>query len=242
VSHPNAETQKQSGGLMEDLINIFVNPSSVFEHQRDKSFVMPALVQSALMLVLVVAMGNLLSPFFDAENARAMAAAAAKGQAMPPEAAATAEKFSRYISFGVLVLLPWFTAILGGLLGWVGAKIVGAKLGYGQVAMIASWAGFPAVVSTLVMGVMGVLSDTASIRGIADGQLGLARFLDPATASPAMLGLLQSLDIFSIWTILLFGIGVSVVGRVSRGTGMIASLIKWGIVALFAVGSAVIRG
>lgn len=227
---------------MEDVINIFVNPSAVFEHQRNKSFAMPALIQTVLMLVLVVAMGNLISPYFDAENARAMAAAAAKGQVMPPEAQATAEKFSHYVALGMMVILPWFVAIVGGLFGWIGAKIVGAKMGYGQAAMIASWSGFPAILSTIAMGIMGMMTDTSTVRGISDGQLGPARFLDPATASPAIMGLLQSIDIFSIWTIVLFGIGVSVVGMVSRGTGMIASLVKWGIVALFSVGGAVLRG
>lgn len=242
MSHPNAEAPKSSGGLMEDLINIFVNPSSVFEHQRNKSFAMPALVQSIIMLVLCLAMGNLIGPYFDAENARAMAAAAAKGQAMPAEAQAAAEKFARYGAYAVLVIMPWFIAIVGGLFGWIGAKIVGANMGYGQSAMVASWAGFPAVLGTIAMGIMGMMTDPTTIRGVADGQLGPARFLDPATASPAILGLLQSIDIFSIWTIILFGIGVSVVGQVSRGSGMVASLVKWGIVALFSVGAAVMRG
>jgi len=242
VSHPNAEAPKSSGGLMEDLIGIFVSPAAVFEHQRNKSFVMPALVQSIIMLVLCIAMGNLIGPYFDAENARAMAAAAAKGQAMPPEMKASAEKFARYGAFGFMVIMPWFTAIVGGLLGWIGSKIVGAQMSYGQSAMAAAWAGFPAVFGVVAMGIMGMMADPATIRGVADAQLGPARFLDPATASPAILGLLQSIDIFGIWTIILFGIGVSVVGRVSRGSGMIASLVKWGIVALLSVGGAVMRG
>lgn len=242
MSHPNAEAPKSSGGLMEDVVNIFVNPSSVFEHQRNKSFAMPALVQSLIMLVLVIAMGNLIAPFFDAEQARALAAAAANGQTMPPEAAANAQKFGRYGAFGVLVIMPWFIAIFGGLFGWIGSKVVGAKIGYGQAATIASWAGFPAILGTIAMGIMGIVMDTTTVRGVADGQLGPARFLDPATASPAVLGLLQSIDIFSIWGIVLFGIGVSVVGGVSRGSGMVASIVKWGIVALFSVGGALMRG
>jgi hypothetical protein len=241
VSHPNAEAPKSSG-LMEDLINIFVKPSAVFENQRNKSFVMPALVQSVIMIVLVLAMGNLIMPFFDAENARAMAAAAAKGQAIPPEAAAAAEKFSRYGAMGFMVLAPWFFAIFGGLLGWIGAKIVGAKMGYGQAATVASWSSFPNILGTVAMGVIGMMSDLTTVRGVADGQLGPARFLDPTTASPAILALLQTLEVFNIWSVVLFAIGVAVVGRVSMGSGMIASIVKWGIVALFAVGGAVVRG
>ena len=40
-----------------------------------------------------------------------------------------------------------------------------------------------------------------------------------------MLALLANLDPFRIWQVILFGIGVSVIGRVTRGSGMLAAII-----------------
>lgn len=233
-----------SGGLMEDVINIFVNPSSVFEHQRNKSFVVPALVLSVIFAVLVFALRNLIAPFFDAEFARQMAAqsAAAGGQAIPESARAMSEKIAVISAMAGPVLAPWFTAIVGGLFTWIGARIVGAKLSYGQAATISAWSAFPSVLAFIATAVMGMTMDTSAIRGVTDGQLGPGKFIDPTTTSPALVALFQNLDLFTVWSVVILGIGIAVVARVPRGTGMIGAIIKWGIVVLFSVVPAVLRG
>ena len=246
MSHPNAEAQKSSGGLMEDLINIFVNPSAVFEHQRNKSFVMPALIQTILFAALVFGLRNLIMPFWDAETSRQMAAQAAamaaKGQAMPEGAKAMGEKMASYGSMIGPIIAPWFTAIVGGLFTFLASRLVGAKLSFGQSAMIASWSNFPAVLSFIAMGIIGMMMDPATVRGVTDGQLGPGKFFDPNTTSPALVALFQNLDLFNIWSIVIMGIGIAVVARVPRGSGFVGALIKWGIVVLFSIVPAVLRG
>ncbi len=246
MAHPNAEAQKSSGGLMEDVINIFINPSAVFEHQRDKSFVMPALIQTILFALLVFGLRNLVAPFWDAESSRAMAAQAAamaaKGQAMPESGKAMGEKIAGYVSMVGPIIAPWLAAIVGGLFTFIASRIVGAKLSFGQSAMIASWSAFPAVLAFITTGVMGMMMDPANIRGVTDGQLGPGRFFDPNTTSPALIALFQNLDVFNIWSIVIMGIGIATVARVQRGTGFVGSLIKWVIVVLFSVVPAVLRG
>lgn len=73
-----------------------------------------------------------------------------------------------------------------------------------------------------------------------DAQFGPARFVDPAAVSPALLGFLQSLDLFNIWTLVLTAIGVSVVAR-ARSTGAIAAVIRWGLLALVSLGFGLLR-
>lgn len=242
MSHPKTEAQKSSGGLMEDLINIFISPSTVFEHQRNSSFAMPALIQTVLLAVLVLALGNLINPFFDAEIARGMAQAAEKGQAMPEGAKATAEKFGRYFALAVVVISPWITALFGGLFGFIATRIVGLKLSFGQTALVASWASFPAVLGLLAMAVRGMMVDSSNIRGAIDGQIGFGMLLDPATASPAVLALAQATDVFSLWSVVIAGIGFSVLAKVTLGKGLTASLIKFAIGLCLAVVPAVLRG
>ncbi len=226
-------------GLMDDIVDAFIHPSALFDRMRDSSFVRPALIQMVLCGVLVFALRNLISPYFDAEFARGMAKATAQAAAQGRELPASAMEMSRKISsfstmFGPL-LVPWFIAIFGGLATWIGARIVGAKISYGQSATIASWSYMPGVLGYIALAVQGAIVDGNAIRGVSDGQLGPARFLDPNTASPQLLALLQNLDVFGIWSLVLTAIGVAVVARTSRSTGALAAVIRFGIGALLAL-------
>ena len=247
MSYPDAEVPKvktNNGSLMEDVIKIFYKPTEVFDNQRNNSFVMPALIQTVLFAVIVFSMKNLISPFWDAESARAMAAQAAKmaenGQAMPENAKAMSEKIAGITAMVGPLLAPWLTAIFGGFITWIAAKIVGAKLTYGQSATIAAWAAFPAVLAFITTAIFGMIMDPATIRGVTDGQLGPGKFIDPNTTSRAVVALFQQLDIFSVWTFILSGIGIAIVSRSSLQTGLVGALIKWGIVVALSVVPAVL--
>lgn len=246
MSYPDTEGPKaaKGGSLMEDVISIFYNPSAVFEHQRNKSFVMPALIQTVLFALIVFSMRNLIQPFWDAESARQMAAQAAKmaasGQPMPEGAKASGEKIASVMSMIGPIIAPWLTAIFGGLFTWLASKLVSAKLTFGQSATIAVWAAFPAVLAFVVTAIFGVVKDPATIRGITDGQLGFGQLLDPNTASRAVIALAQQTDLFSVWTFILSAIGISVVSRSPQSSGFVAAAIKWGIVVAFSVVPAIL--
>ncbi|MEP6766135.1 MAG: YIP1 family protein [Gemmatimonadaceae bacterium] len=236
MSLPTDASTKPSGGLMDDLLEIFVKPSAVFERRRDSGFVVPVVVQMLLFVVLAVGLHNLMAPYMDADFARAMAKTAAKaaanGQPMPEQATAMAEKFKNVGGYVIPAVVPWLVAIIGGIFVWLFAKIVGAKLQVGQGMTIAAWSFFPAILAMVVVAVFGVIADPQTVRGMSDAQLGPARFVDPATVSPILLQFLMRLDVFNIWSVILTGIGISVVGRVSRTAGIGAAVIQWVVVAL----------
>lgn len=227
----------KQGGVFEDFIDVLVRPSALFDRVRNQGFVKPALVQTIMLLVLVLALRNLVQPFFDAEFARQGALQAAKmaesGRAMPEGASAMSEKIGTFMSTVGLVLSPWLIAIFGGLFTWIAARVVGARIAFGQAATIASWSYTPAILGYIVFAVQGALMDTTAVRGVSDAQIGPARFLDPTTASPVLLGLLQQLDLFNVWTLVLTAIGVAVVARTSISTGALAAIIRFAIAALF---------
>ncbi|MEP6836102.1 MAG: YIP1 family protein [Gemmatimonas sp.] len=231
MSHPNDQGAKQ-GSVVEDLISIFYKPSDVFEHQRDKSFVVPALVQTILLTLLAFALHNLIEPFLDADFARGMAKAAASGKPMPEQAKGMMETVQKFSLYAGALLGPWFIALIGGVVVWLFSKIVSAKMQVGQAMMIASWAAMPMILGTITMAIFGVMADPQTVRGSADGQLGALRFVDLDTASPLVTELLRRLDLFGIWEVVLTGIGISVVGRVSRGSGFVAAGVRWALVAL----------
>jgi len=239
VSSTNSSS---NGGLIDDVIGIFTSPASVFARVRNSGFARPALIQSVIFIVLVLALRNLVSPYFDAEFERGMNAAAAKGQQIPESALAMSRKIAGFTALGGPVISPWFIAIFGGLLTFVAAKLLGAKLSYGQSAMIAAWSAFPSVIGYIAFAVQGALADTQALRGVSDGQIGPARFFDPTQVSPAVLSLLQSLDLFSIWSVVLTAIGVSVVAGVSRSTGAIVAIVRFGAVAAISLATSLMRG
>ena len=232
MSLPIDASAKPSGGLMDDLLEIFVKPSAVFERRRNAGFAIPALVQTIIFLVLAVGLHNLMAPFIDADFQRGMAKAAANGQPMPANAIAMAEKFKNVAGYIFGAVGPWLIAIIGGVFVWLFAKIVGAKMEVGQGMTISAWSYMPAILSTIVVAVFGVLADPQTVRGMSDAQLGPARFVDPNSVSPMVLQFLMRLDVFNIWTVILTGIGISVVGRVSRTSGMLAAFVQWAVVAL----------
>jgi hypothetical protein len=100
----------------------------------------------------------------------------------------------------------------------------------------------PGIFSTLVLAIFGAVMDTTSIRSSADGQIGAARFIDPHTASAALLGGLRNVELFTLWGVVITAIGVSVIARTSRGAGFMAALIKWLIVVAISVVPALLAG
>jgi hypothetical protein len=86
--------------------------------------------------------------------------------------------------------------------------------------------------STITSAIFGMMADPQSVRGTGDGQLGLLRFFDPDTTSPLLIEILRRIDVFALWELALTAIGISIIGRVSRGSGFVAAAIKWALVAL----------
>ncbi|HEX6199993.1 MAG TPA: hypothetical protein VF150_07000, partial [Thermoanaerobaculia bacterium] len=54
-------------------------------------------------------------------------------------------------------------------------------------------------------------------------------FLAPEDASVVVTGLLSGLDLFALWSVVLVAIGLSVVGRLSKGAAAALSIAWWAI-------------
>ncbi len=229
------------GGLIEDFVDVFVHPTSLFNRVRNSSFVRPALIQTVIFLVLVLAVRNLVSPFMEAEIERSMGVAAASGQPVPENAQAMGSTIARFSSMVGPVIAPWFMAIFGGLATLIGARIAGAKLSFGQSAMVASWSAMPSILGYMALAIQGAVLDTSSLRGVSDGSIGPTRFLNPDTTPPVVISLLNQLDLFSIWGLVITAIGVSVVAKVDRSAGALAAVIKFALFALLTLIPALMR-
>jgi hypothetical protein len=188
-----------------------------------------------MMCILTLVIGALafanrgvLEAVIDAEMNRQFAASAAKGQPVPPEAIAMAKKWGGIFgTFGAFVGVP-IGILLVGLGTWITGKIVGAddEFGYGKATMIAAYSFVPKILSMLAMTVQGVLMDTNALTSPYQLSTSVARFMDP-DMSAGLLALLGRIDIFTIWSSVLIGIGIVVVGKAPRQKLLPAAAVIW---------------
>jgi hypothetical protein len=62
--------------------------------------------------------------------------------------------------------------------------------------------------------------------------------MNPADTNPALYSLASSIDLITIWTLVLVGIGTALVAGVKRSSGYIASFGWWAVVVLVGAGLA----
>jgi len=216
-------TTPASGGLLDDLLEIFIAPSRVFERRRASGYGVLLLVLMVLALAIGLATMGLTEPYWDAQFTVSMQQAAEKGQAMPPEAVQAGRAFTRWGgAIGTAIMLPIIVWI-GALFVMLGAKVAGGSTSYTQSAVIVTLASFPRLLAPLIMTALSFTGDPMSIRSVSDGALGLARFVDPVTTSPVVLGVLANFELTNLWSVALMAIGISVIGRVSRGAGWVGA-------------------
>lgn len=219
-----ADADDTNGGIVDDLVETFVAPARAFERRRDGRYGLLLLILMVVTGVIMVATMGLSAPYWDAQFDASMRMAAAKGQALPPEATGELARTGfRWVAVVTATLAVPFLVWLGALFVALGGKLAGASIGYRQGAAIMTLASMPRLLAPVAMAVQGLLVDPAQIRSFSDASLGPARFMNPETTSPVILSLLGNFDLTSLWSFALLGIGISVVGRVSRGNGFIGA-------------------
>lgn len=208
----------------EDFIDIFYAPSTVFARRAESGFLLPMVVVTVLTGALFLMNSGTMSPIMDAEFSRSMAKQAPQ---LSAEQLESIRKMAGVTSkVGAFVFVP-IGIFLTGLMLWVCGKFVDAKQTLRQATMVAAFAFMPRVIEALVVAVQGLLLDPNSFDGRLRVSLGVGRFLDPDTTSPALLALLGRLDVFTIWVTVLLAIGLAVTGKITRSRAAIAAAIVW---------------
>ena len=208
----------------EDFIDIFYAPSAVFARRATSGFFLPMLVVTVLAGGLYLLNSGVWSPIMDAEMTRSLAR---QPQQLTPEQLQRVRGVTETMTkIGAFIFMP-VGIFLTGLMLWACGKFVDAKQTLGQAVMVSSFAFLPRVVEGLAVSVQGLLLDPSSFDGRWRVSLGVGRFLDPDTTSPALLSLLGRLDLFTIWVTVLLAIGLAVTGKISRARAGIAAAIVW---------------
>ena len=230
---PNVQsTPPEKASLVEDFIDIFYAPSTVFARREKSGFWIPLLVITAVSALFAFASRSVFSQIFDAEYSRGVAKAMAKDPRITQEMMDKMRPIQEGVAaFFVYVGTPvaiFFTA----LLIWLVAKMFSAKFTYGQSVLITTLAWIPRLVGGLLGVLQVLLMDTTNVTSPYSLSFSPARVLNPDTMNGKLYAILGSFDVFAIWFTVLIGIGIAVIAKVPRARGYTISAIVFVVTTL----------
>jgi hypothetical protein len=215
----------EKASVVEDFIDIFYAPSSVFARREKNGFGIQLLIVTVLTALFIFASRGVFSQIFDAEFARGAAKAMAKNpqltQEMMDRARPMQEKIGSFFLYIMTPIINFGTA----LIVWLTGKVLSIKLTYTQAALITTLAWIPRLVGGLLGAAQVLLTDTTNVTSPYALGFSPARFMDPDATNGKLLGLLGSLDVFAVWYAVLIGIGIAVIAKVPRSRAYAAAAI-----------------
>jgi Yip1-like protein len=221
-----AASATESTSIWEDFADIFTNPVAVFNRRRDGKFGLVLLVLAVIVTVLSVGLHNGLAPIIDAETSRATAAMLAKNPQLTSDQLSMGQnvmaKFAMY-GAGVFVVI---VVLISGVVVWVASRIVGAKESFAVAMMIATYSQFPHLVETISNALQGMFLSPSSITSRYSVSLSPARFLS-ADTNPFVLSVVGAIDVFTLWSVALVGVGLYVTARIGKDRAAIAAALVW---------------
>lgn len=214
--------------VWEDFIDILYAPADVFaRRERDGSSWPPLLFVTIGIAIVMFAISGPMQPVMDAEWARQAAVMTAKNPQISAEQVASMRGWvQKTQQFGSILMIP-IAILVTGLVTWLVSRLFEAKLTVGKTVMIVAYAFIPRFIATVLNGVQLLVLDTSKMKGVMALTYSPARFFDPAVSSPANLAVLSRFDVFTLWSTVIIGIGVAVIGKVSRKSGYSTAAIVW---------------
>jgi hypothetical protein len=254
----NLEVQSGSGfapgepGLSEwqRVSNTFSAPSKTFEDIKrgNRSWWLPFVIMILIGYVLFAAITLKVTWPQVAENViHTDAKAADRMDKMPADQRATAMKFTQYSIEGAFAASPVLVLAviaLGSLVLWGTINFVfGGKASFASVFAVWMFAGLPGIFKSLLGAVViyaGGTPESFNLNNFAPTSVGA--FLNPLETNAALYKFASALDVTTIWSMVLMGIGLAIVAGVKRSSGYIAVFGWWAITLLVGVGWAAING
>ena len=158
----------------------------------------------------------------------------------PPESRAQAVKFTQYAIEGGFLAAPVLIVVgslLCALVLWGTINFIfGGKATFSSVFVVWMYASLPGIIKTLLGSAVAFFTapESFNIQNFAPTSIGA--FLSPSETNAALYKLATSLDITTIWSLALTGIGLAAVARVKRSSGYMAVFGWWLLILVVSVG------
>lgn len=226
---------------MERVIDTFVAPSKTFaDIRRNASWWVPWLLMSVFGLAMVFVVDKKLGMDTAYENQMRLSPKQMdKIDQMPADQKANAMKLganiTRYFAYGSPLLTIVFIGIIAGVLMATFNFGLGAEVKFKQSMAISMYAFLPTIIKSLIAIVLVGVGAAEGFTFQNPVVSNLGGLVDP-NSSHFLYAILTSIDIFTIWTLILTGIGYSCITRVKRGTCMGVVFGWWVVMALVGAG------
>ncbi len=227
----------------------FTAPSKTFEDIKrgNRSWWLPFLITILAGYVLFAAITVKVGWGQVADNVlRADEKTQEKLASAPPEARATALKFTQYSiegGFAATPLIVLAVTALGSLGLWGTINFVfSGKATYGSIFAVWIYADMPRIFKSLLGAVAifaGGAPESFNLENFAPTSIGA--FLPQQETPKALYVLASWLDATTIWSLVVLAIGTAIVARVKRNSGYIAVFGWWALFLLISVGWAAIN-
>lgn len=212
------------------VLNTFVAPSSTFaDIRRNQSWWVPWLLTSIMSLGLVIVMGQKIGWDQIVRNEIAKKPAQAEQlEKLPPEQReqrlAVGAKIGSYFGYAVPVVNLIGALIVAGLFLAIFNFGAGAEITFKQSLAIVMYGFLPFLISGL-LGIVSLLLgvDPEGFNPSNPVASNPAYFMNPLEHN-FLYGLLTAVDVFSIWCVILLGIGYSSVSKLKRSTAILIVL------------------
>jgi hypothetical protein len=249
---PAAVPVPQEPGLSQwqRVADTFVAPQKTFDDIKrgNRSWWLPLIIAALFTYILFGTIVQKVGIQQVVENQIRMSPKAQEQMAQaPPERREMSNKISVWITEGAFIggpVIGLIAAAVVSLVLWGTINFAfGGKANFGSIFAVNYYAWLPSIVKVLLgVAVMcsGMAPESFNVKNYAPTNLGA--FMDPMDTNKALYSLATSLDIVTVWTLVLLSIGVATVAGVKRSSGYIAVFGWWVIIVLFGVGIAAVTG
>lgn len=221
------ESTAQDGGW-KSIWGVLTSPGRTFEALASRPSWFPAML---LLVVTAIGLSAIVTPKLDMRQVIRDAIeerGANLTEAQIEQQLQMAETFKWAGTFSQIVIQPLVYLIMAGVF-LVVFRLMGSELDFRQSLSVSVHGMMPFAVATLLTAPIVLSREELSMQEVQNSRFlfsNLAAFA-PEEASKALMALLSSVDLFSIWSVALLAIGFQVVGRVSKATALGVVLGLW---------------
>jgi len=223
------------------VLNTFFAPSKTFSDlRRNASWWLPFLITTIVSLAFVYVVDQKVGFRKVVENQiRTQPKQADRIERMPADQREKTlqqqTSFTKAFSYGFWLFILGWSAIVAAVLFATLKFGLSAEVKYKTLFALVIFAGLPGILKALlaIMSLLaGVSGDSFTFQNPVATNPGY--FVDP-TASPVLHSLLTSLDVFTIWTLVLTAIGITCITKIKSGTAYAVVFGWYAVVVLIGV-------
>jgi hypothetical protein len=232
---PVAPIEAKPLSEMERVVDTFIAPSKTFSDlRRSANWFVPWLLLAIASVALVVVVDQKLGMVKVVENQLAMQPKqAAQLEKLSPEQRAsqmqTIIRFNRVIAYAYPVVIVIVLAIIAAVLLGSFNFGFGAELTFSQCLAVCMYASLPGILKVLIAILAIAVGGGEAFTFQNPVASNLSGLVDPS--SHFLYSIATSIDVFTIWTLALSGIGFSCLTKLKRGSCM-AVVFGWWLVAV----------